>query len=269
LTCQKTGLYSKDKLESWGEKFNNLSEKLLQQNVQTFYVIAPAKCSIYPEYSKEKLPAIGDRSRFDQFLDFMEKNNSGIHFIDPRSALIDAKNVQSVYYKTDTHWNDYGAYIVYKEIIKTVLPDIQEEEFVAFDSLKTTRKDYWIGPLGKFLAIDKGFGENWFNLKPETQTTVSEENGYFVFENPNAPSELTVLVFHDSFFSSSASGAIKSFIAEHFRKTIFLDRNRGFSWNPSGPELLMYIETLDPDILIVERTERNLLAFAEGDPFKD
>ncbi len=80
-------------------------------------VIAPNKNTIYEECLPENLRRCRGRTRMDQFMDYM-KTHSTVKILDLRAALSEAKKQFPTYYKTDSHWNRYGAYVGYREIMK-------------------------------------------------------------------------------------------------------------------------------------------------------
>ncbi|MFN8461674.1 MAG: hypothetical protein U0X93_07900 [Anaerolineales bacterium] len=54
--------------------------------------------------------------KVDQVIAYLRANGKQ-QVIDLRPALLAAKSERQVYYATDTHWNDYGAYIAYSAIM--------------------------------------------------------------------------------------------------------------------------------------------------------
>ena len=48
------------------------------------------------------------------------KAHSTVELLDLRDALTRAKARHPVYYSTDSHWNDYGAYTGYVEIMRRI-----------------------------------------------------------------------------------------------------------------------------------------------------
>ena len=66
---------------------------------------------------------------------------------------------------------------------------------------------------------------------PDTSTP---ETGVIVVENPDAVTDLTILIAHDSFFQKELVGNLFS---HYFRKSVFLHENQGFKWG-SNPETI-------------------------------
>jgi alginate O-acetyltransferase complex protein AlgJ len=89
---------------------------LKQSGVEYFFVIAPDKHSIYAEYFPARIRKVGKYSRLDQLLEYMK--DSKVPIIDLRPPLLQAKNKELVYYKTDTHWNDFGVAVAQYTILQ-------------------------------------------------------------------------------------------------------------------------------------------------------
>lgn len=91
---------------------------LKAQNIEYFLVIVPDKEVIYPEYYPYPNHLVFN-IRLNQFLDFFYKNTD-LNIIYLKDPLLQAKKKSPLYlyYKTDTHWNNYGAFFGYQEIMK-------------------------------------------------------------------------------------------------------------------------------------------------------
>ena len=79
-------------------------------------VIAPNKETIYTEYLPQRIiktPSTKIDQIFKKLTDYPE-----LKILDLRNPLFNAKNIEQIYYKTDTHWNEKGAYICYDHIMK-------------------------------------------------------------------------------------------------------------------------------------------------------
>lgn len=94
-----------------------IKNRLSSQGIEYVLFLPPSKISIYPEYLKGNFEII--KTPVDVLADYIEAN-SDIKVIRLKEALLEEK-VQTdklLYFKTDTHWNAYGSYIAYKQIIK-------------------------------------------------------------------------------------------------------------------------------------------------------
>ena len=59
-------------------------------------------------------------SRLDQLVAHL-KAHSNLTIVDLREAHLDEKSRHQVFYRTDTHWNNRGAYVGYTQIMKCSL----------------------------------------------------------------------------------------------------------------------------------------------------
>ena len=108
---------SDDEIKDWINKYIERKKLIHQIGAQLFFVIIPNKHTIYPEYLPDYFHKVRP-SLTDQLVSGLrEVNVEGI--IDLRPALILAKKEQD-YNKYNTHWNDYGAYLGYLEIMKYI-----------------------------------------------------------------------------------------------------------------------------------------------------
>ena len=266
--CQQGSPLPKAALKNWGNIIGELVTKLEERDIDLYYQIAPAKCTIYPEYTGDKLAPIADYNRYDQFIEYMTEQDIGVQFIDVRSSLIATKQDRQIYYRTDSHWNDYGAYISYRNVIGTIFPDLPEVEYVQLTDLKSRPSSMPTGSLATFLTVENNFQEEIVDFYFNSDTMVEIKDDAYIFINPNAPNDMTMLVFHDSYYYGSFTKISYSLISSHFHKTIFLNRLNGYNWNPESDEVMALLDEWQPDILLVERTERNLNSFALGDLFQ-
>ncbi len=93
-----------------------LSEQLAQQGVDFAFLCAPNKNEIYPE----RMPARYKRGESSSDAKRLQREltERGVMFIDALSLLRGAE--EPVYHRTDTHWNDRGALMVYRSLMDTL-----------------------------------------------------------------------------------------------------------------------------------------------------
>ena len=92
---------------------------LAAQGIDFIVVVSPNKESIYPEFLPDDIQQINLKSQMDQLVDYMDQNGQ-TRIIDLRTLLLDAKNSGQVYNRTDTHWNEPGAYLVYRKMLDSL-----------------------------------------------------------------------------------------------------------------------------------------------------
>jgi hypothetical protein len=107
-------------LNSWAKRHNK----------KFYYVIAPDKNKIYGEYfrlvNKVKPDSEGIGNQFFRYI----KANSDIDVIYLYETLLKHKQDGWLYWKEDTHWNQYGAYVGYLEIMNHITKDFKIKPYV-------------------------------------------------------------------------------------------------------------------------------------------
>lgn len=111
-------------IKLWKNYFLGIQKYLNKKNIEFILAIAPDKHSIYPEY----LPSYFSKKGLTPF-DQIRRESARLNIIDLHKKLINNKALTNnlLYFKTDTHWNKYGAYIAYTEISSGIrFPDFQK-----------------------------------------------------------------------------------------------------------------------------------------------
>ena len=80
-------------------------------------ILVPDKSTVYPEHLPPSVTRVHPQSRLEQLLEYLSKH-SDVPVVDLRRAMLAAKRQRSVYYRTDTHWNGWGEYVAYREIME-------------------------------------------------------------------------------------------------------------------------------------------------------
>ena len=113
--------FSDDELRQWKKTLEERKYWLRERGIEYLFVLAPTKALVYPEYLPAALQRVrkSDRlTRYEQLTKFLQ-NSSDINFVDVLPPLLEAKQKREyplLFYKTDFHWNFYGAFIAYQAI---------------------------------------------------------------------------------------------------------------------------------------------------------
>lgn len=102
-------------LEVWRHTLQDISDWLRGQGIAYLFVIAPDKHVIYPEYMPHTIRRAAV-SRIDQLVSDL-RQHSTVRVLDLRPSLLAAKSRERLYHRTDTHWNDRGAFVGYQSIV--------------------------------------------------------------------------------------------------------------------------------------------------------
>jgi len=249
-----------------GHATNSWSEWLSQKGVSTFRVmLGPDKSTIYPEF----LPGWAQPAT-ESATDTLLKNVSQGLYIDTRTALRAAKSqfTESLYYKTDTHWNSLGAWVAFQafqgEIARTETGlRLLTEQDVRISNVNERQG----GDLAKFLRLKEILRDDEVAIDIKSELPV--ETAQYDFEtgrlkrsggNPeihtaqrpllvkskNALNQKRVLWLRDSFGT-----AIAPFMAATFSETLQLH------YDAAHPELFArLVDTYKPDYVFITVVER-------------
>lgn len=138
-------LYTPQELEAWKNFLERERKHVEAQNIRYFLVVIPEKSLIYKNGYDNTISYL----RHYDFVNYIRKNSS-IEIVDPTDSLIKAKDEFPLYYKTDTHWTNYGAYIAYLDVMKYInkykphIETYQREDFDIF----LEKYDIWLGDSG-------------------------------------------------------------------------------------------------------------------------
>ncbi|MGE5251920.1 MAG: alginate O-acetyltransferase AlgX-related protein [Bacteroidota bacterium] len=248
---QKVGLFKQARLAQIQESLDALSSRYAERGITLLVVIAPNKNTIYPERVPDQIRVIGEQTPLDQLTAYLREHGK-TQLLDLRPALLAARRQREIYYSTDTHWNDYGAYIAYAEIMSALhgtFPNLEARPQTDFRAITEPPE---------LLDLSKNTGSTLFpesrvRLSPlfETHTRYRDvavgARKLMFSTNPNATLP-RVVVYHDSFFFR-----VIPLLGEHFSSGLFVQSNiAGGLWS------LSWVDELKPDVVIIEFAERYL-----------
>jgi hypothetical protein len=103
-------------ISSINSNLHTIADAFARCRKTALIIVAPNKQSIYRE---NLLPESKASTRLDDLLGKLDPSARSI-ILDPRELLRAAKGTQPqlLYFKTDTHWNELGAFEVYREIVQ-------------------------------------------------------------------------------------------------------------------------------------------------------
>ena len=123
---QNVKLFSDKELEKLTLYLSSIDHWCKANNKKFYFFVAPDNHKIYGEYFRFARKIKPDsESRIFQLIHYLQKN-TGVEIIYPYEAFLEAKNDGPwLYYKNDAHWTYYGAFLGYKELMKSVYRDFQ------------------------------------------------------------------------------------------------------------------------------------------------
>ena len=246
-----TNLMKQNDIDKIADEMVRRKEYLEKTNSKLYVVVAPIKYSIYPEYLPRYVDRINKISRTDQIVVALKEK--GINILDLRPVEINAKHNNLLYYKTDNHWNDIGAFYAYEAMIKLIKKDFNKVPVLSIDDFDIEKKVIKGKNTAQMLNMVDDFEDIDFIFKQKVPSKAKKVTkvGYpmpktfpykWVFEmdyETGIDSLPKLLFIRDSF-----GKAVIPFMNQSFNRSVFIFDN----WNYKSNEHI--IENEHPDIVV-------------------
>ncbi|HTK30112.1 MAG TPA: hypothetical protein VL309_11190 [Vicinamibacterales bacterium] len=215
-------------IENWKTALVAARGWLNARHIAYVFAIAPDKHVIYREHMPASIREVAPVSRTDQLL--AAAAVAGIAAVDVRASLIAAKGADRLYQKTDTHWNDRGAFVAYRRIIEAVRAQDPRvpPPWTRADFSDATR-DVDGMDLAGMMGLTRVLREADLRLVPTRPRLArvvdpdgadpTAELGRLVTEIPGSTLPRALIV-RDSFASR-----LVPFLSEHFSRAVYLWQN--------------------------------------------
>lgn len=221
-------------------------------------MIGPDKETIYPEF----LPIWARPKKLTILDSILLGAPDGLVF-DSRGLLIEAKSryEDSLYYKTDTHWNNLGAWITFEAFIRNLSKSASPQlNFFSDDEILTLKSSARRGgDLARFLRLEDCLDDR----EPEVKINLAHD-----FKSQKSNYEVSLV--DDALLLAETTGALNQ------KKVLWLTDSFGLAVSPfmyasfsevleihysalSGNTLKELIEGFEPDFVLMTIVERNLL----------
>jgi alginate O-acetyltransferase complex protein AlgJ len=248
-------------LETWRRTLQDTHDWLRARGIAYLFVMAPDKHQMYPE----QMPATirrASHSRMDQLAAYLSEHST-VSVLDLRAALRQGKSNERIYHRTDTHWNDRGAYIAYAQIVGALsnsLPVLHVRSRTMFDARHVTRGGL---DLARMLGLSDLLGEDDLTLEPrrpraarviEPRTPHPQGMDARLVTTLADSSQPRAVIFRDSFAT-----ALVPFLSEHFSRALYLWQ---YNIDPAA------IAEESPDVVIHELVGRRLSTLTPYNPFE-
>jgi hypothetical protein len=225
-------------------------QSLLNADSNEFYAaLMPNTQSIHREHLPDWARPAPASTEYDLFL--AEMRRVGVTSVDLRVPLRAAARQTSVYRKTDSHWNNYGALLAFNTLVAATS---RAEWAIAPEVALGARQPVPAGDLARMLGISSLVTDDDFGWKlPDLRDRNHEwgRNSQGSYEMTGLGNGGTVLVLGDSF----SRGFLRPLLGRSASRLVWMDhRNCRFDWAE--------LERFDPDVvyfLMVERAAASCL----------
>lgn len=250
-------------VENFADYVRSLRDLCQGRGTEFLFYLCPNKETIYPEYFPAGYNIMDQPNRADRILERLDEK--GVAYLYPKELFLSLKEDEQLYnVKYDAgHWNQTGNFYGQQQIIHYLngkFPDMGElerDEFKVTQNLapylmnSKFRIDEMV-PQYDLTGTDAVLNQEVFD-----QVVVMSPNYYHRrYRNETAMERgaPTILIFGDSYF-----GACEKFYMNHCGELVMLHAE-------NMPNAEYYISVFQPDIVIYEVVERQLLS--SWDTFK-
>jgi hypothetical protein len=222
----------------------NIKTYLDTKDIPFYFIIAPDKNQIYPEY----LPFQLDKKETKATKLIKQiKDQTTINCFSLHNSLMANKQNSELYYKTDSHWNSYGAYVGYTEIMKEINRN-NTFKIESIDDYIITKMANFNGDLSRMLLSDKKVDQITFKRKKELDIEVINYS-VPIKHYKNSKGKGKLMIYKDSF-----TNALTPFLNNTFNEVMYV---RDINLNTK------LIESFKPDMIILEKIERNIINLSQ------
>jgi len=239
----------KKQKEKFSLLFRSLKQWLDTRGIKIIFIITPDKSEIYSQFMPLRITRLDNPSIMDQILKIA--HDEGVETVDPRPQLQKAvERGENIYFRYDTHWNQWGGYLAYREFMgnaRKLLPSIAAVLEVTDTSKMVSESRDLLEDMGEPYGA-RQYKTASFEWPARGEFTVVDP-----VQSPGAPriqshinsnSQLPrALLYGDSF-----SAALMPYFREHFSRLTFV------TGSTISSEMI-YSEK--PDILILQVVQRN------------
>lgn len=219
---------SAQELRGWADALVRTRDALRARGIAYLFVLAPDKHVIYPEYLPDSIHRVRATYRMDELIAYL-REHTDVTVLDLRPPLLARKQAEQVYFRTDTHWNDAGAFTGYQEILRAAsraVAGITPRERADFTEVEREGPG---GDLTEMLGVSALLRERSVYLEPRAPRRArlleppTLREGYevarVVTEVPD-PRLPRLVMFRDSFATR-----LIPFLSEHFSRAVYQWQN--------------------------------------------
>ncbi len=178
-----------------------------KEGIKMMVIVTPNKENVYAEYMPDTYQH-AEKTSTDILIDYLKKR--GAYVVSPKEALLEKHSDMQLYYSYDTHWNQLGAYIGTREVLKNWKIDIPEldKEEVKSSNLRDNYHTCGDDDLARLVGLRNFFDDE---IEYEVEGTIKTEwklfakeqkTGMSYFKNENALISKKIFLVGDSFRTS-------------------------------------------------------------------
>lgn len=226
---------------------------LAEKHIRYLFVPIPNKINVYPEKLPPSHQKAGGETAYDQLTRYLAAKAPDVNLVALLPIFREEKRNGQLYYKTDTHWNEYGAYIAYREIAKRLSAWFPDLAPLPLSRIELGTKAYQ-GDLSQILHLESWLTEATPSLQIKDICWGAGYTRVDGYRQANLPyqqfkageidragcpgKKLKAVVIHDSF-----GAYLRNLLLQHFQEVFFVT-------HAHFEDLKPLIEKESPDVVI-------------------
>lgn len=247
--------WEKDEMENLVTKLESNQKMLDSLHIPYIIVVVPEKQQIYPEYLPDNISKIQGLSRFEQFKNYIQTNNSSLNVID-LSTVLHLNKSKKLYFKKESHWNYEGGYIGYKTVMDYIyhhfnIPYDSDRKYIArveqendLDLAKVMGESFYASETTKKYYPADSITLQDFDPEFEVTDYIKRRKPDYIIGKINTEGKGKLLMFRDSY-----AALWSDYFSHDFNRSVFV-------WKYAFDRDM--ILKFKPDIVIHEVAQRHL-----------
>src|ERR1035437_10007764 len=213
--------FTPERLHDWQVLLEKRRDWLARRGIAYLFVVTPDKHSVYPEELPDWVVKVHPQTKLDQFVAYLHEHST-VPILDLRDVVRSAKAIHPTFLKNDAHWNFFGSFVGYQELMRTLAAQLPSLEPLPLTDFTLTNQLETGGDLARFLGVNM-VESNYFAFVPNSglpQFATKQSPP----DHPKDPKFTTnlqakgrAMLFQDSF----AMGWIQ-FLGYHFNQVTYL-----------------------------------------------
>jgi hypothetical protein len=235
-----------------------MTKWLADRNIKFYLLGVPMKGRIYPEKMPGDLRWLMAHSRIRQLFDYI-KDNPKLKIIDITNELLEGKKVRPTYLKTDTHWNQFGAFLAYTKVMQTMKRDFPDLYIYDINEFKLASEISDGGDLMQCMGLSTGLPYEQYTLRLKSglkpvliDSSFAGDTKVSIREMKQSKNKQRLYVVHDSM-----TMFLRLFLMPSFQRSFYY-------WHTQMNIPLLLNEK--PDIVLQEMAELLIARLVELPP---
>lgn len=234
---RNTTLFSSNDVNDIIAKMYNVKEQLKQKNIQLYVIVPPNKENVYADHLEKIISKNKSRKSRTEYLIDKINETGNLSIIYPKTELIEGREQYETYFKYDSHWNSYGAYLGVEKLMK----EIDKDYKIEFENIDYINYD---GDLAKMNLMANKLYSKEPDVKFMSNISANCNNLEINYCESSSSRNETIMLIGDSF-----SNSMIDYLTKIYKRSVFVERGN-YNFN--------LIETYKPNIIVYEVVERQL-----------